>query len=155
MEGIAGFVTMYKTTDATTKSTTELVIDATLMVIYALTFPVNLQRIADAMINAYLYNYNPDGVDPNASFQDNWTTVTYTSLFDFLELENTYDRDFGAFSYMWQIIAGANQMSILADIVMVFGSFYLKSWPALTFFVLPILPKILLQIGFWLSPVLW
>jgi len=59
---------MYKTTDATTKSTTELVIDATLMVIYALTFPVNLQRIADAMINAYLYNYNPDGVDPNASF---------------------------------------------------------------------------------------
>jgi hypothetical protein len=46
-------------------------------------------------------------------------------------------------------------MSILVDCFMIFGSYYLQSWPALAFFAFPLIPKIIFQIGFWLSPVLW
>ena len=99
---------MYNDTNATSKNTVSLLIDATLMVFYALSFPVNLQRISDAMINAYLYNFRASGNYASIGSYDDWIAVTYENLFHYLDLENTFDRDIGAFTYLWQMIAGAN-----------------------------------------------
>ena len=109
----------------------------------------------DSMINAYQYNFKASGNYASVGSYDDWIAVTYYDIFHFLDLENSFDRDIGAFTYLWQMIAGANNMSVLMDIIMIAGSYYLKSWPALAFFAVPLIPKIMFQIAFYFFPVLW